>query len=251
MVNPQLYYVSSIGLTVDGSSANVTGSGYSWSYTDSTTGAKVEVSYNTSTKNINVKVTNPVKEGSFKINLKKYKTVDENNDGDYDPLQGAVFNVTVNDGTSDIKTVTIQTTNANGEIPTISGIDITNENLTYTITITEVSAPEGYIGLGTPVTFTAKSKSDGSRYVLDTSAQPTISNNYVQAEVSENEILIEAENRVEPIIHKGVKTVENQNSGYDKNEIQTWVINTTVPTGIADYTKYIVTDTIDPDKTNV
>ena len=249
-MNP-VYYVSSIGLTVDGSSANITGSGYSWSYTDSATGAKVEVSYNTSTRNINVKVTNPEKEGSFKINLKKYKTVDENNDGNYDPLQGAVFNVTVNDGTSDIKTVTNQTTNANGEIPTISGIDITNENLTYTITVTEVSAPEGYIGLGTPVTFTAKSKSDGSRYVLDTSVQPTISNNYVQAEVSEDEILIEAENRVEPIIHKGVKTVENQDSGYDKNEIQTWVINTTVPTGIADYTKYIVTDTIDPDKSNV
>ena len=214
-------------------------------------GTKIEVSYNSNTKTIEVKVTDPIKEGSFKINLVKYKTVDEDDDGNYDPLQGATFDIVVNDGTSNIKTVTNQVTNANGEIPEISGINITAENLTYTITVTEVSAPTGYIGIGAPVTFTAKSKFNGSKYVLDTSVQPTITNNYIQAEVSDDEILIEAENRVEPIIHKGVKTVENQDSGYDKNEIQTWVINTSVPTGIADYTKYVVTDTIDPEKTTV
>ena len=249
-INP-VYYVSSIGLTVDGSSANVTGSGYSWTYNDTTTGAKVEVTYNRSMKNISVKVTNPVKEGKFKLNLIKRKyNIDEDNNGVDDPLEGAVFNVKINDGTRDIKTVTNQTTNANGEIPEISNIDITAENLTYTITVEEVSAPDGYIKLGAPITFTAKSKSSGSKFVLDTSSQPTISNNYIQADVSEDEILIEAEDRVEPIIHKGVKTVENQDSGYDKNEIQNWVINTSVPAGIEDYTKYIVTDTIDPEKTN-
>ena len=212
--------------------------------------AQIVVKLIKATNTIDVIVSNP-KKTSFKVNLIKRKyNVDEDNNGADDPLEGAVFNVTINDGTSDIKTVTNQTTNARGEIPEISGINISAAGLTYTITVEEVSAPSGYIGLAEPVVFTAKSKYDGDKYILDTAVQPTIDNEYIQAEVSENEILIEAENRVEPIIHKGVKTVENQDSGYDKNEIQNWVINTSVPAGIEDYTKYIVTDTIDPEKTN-
>ena len=249
----KVFYVKKIWLTLDdqnNSSIQVI-SDYKSTVT-LPNGTKIEIEYNTTTKTIEIRVTDPVKEGSFKVNLIKRKyNVDENNDGKDDPLQGAVFSVKINDGTSDIINVQNQTTNANGEIPTIDNIEITAENLTYTITVTEVSAPTGYIGIGAPVTFTAKSKFDGAKYVLDTTSQPTIGNEYVQAEVSENEIAIEAENRVEPVIHKGVKTVENQDSGYDKNEIQTWVINSTVPSGIADYTKYVVTDTIDPEKTNI
>ena len=48
-----------------------------------------------------------------------------------------------------------------------------------------------------------------------------------------------------PTIHKGVKTVENQDSGYDKNEKHTWVINSTIPQSIVDYDKYTIKDDID------
>lgn len=214
-------------------------------------GTKISVSYNEATKTIEIRVEDPLKEGKFKLNLIKHKyNVDEDNDGENDPLAGATFDITINDGTSDIKKVTNQVTDDEGKIPEIGNINITADDLTYTITVKEVNPPEGYIGLGAPVTFTAKSKFDGEKYVLDTQAQPQIENEYIQAEVNDDEILIETENRVEPVIHKGVKTVENQDSGYDKNEIQTWVINTSVPKGIKDYTVYNVTDTVDPEKKN-
>ena len=215
-------------------------------------GTKIEVEYIEDTKTIEIRATNPIKEGKFKVNLIKHKyNVDEDNDGKNDPLAGAKFDVTVKVGDEEIKKVTNATTGSNGYIPEITDIAIASEGLTYTITVDEVHTPEGYIGLGSPVTFTAKSKLTDEGYILDINEQPTIQNEYIQAEVKENEILIEAENRVEPVIHKGVKTVENQDSGYDKNEIQTWVINTTIPKGIKDYTVYNVTDTIDPEKTNV
>ena len=248
--NP-VYYVASIGLTVDNSSANITGSGYEWTYTDSSTGAQVKVTYNTTTKRIDVKVVNPLKEGSFDLRLVKYKDYDEDSDGKNDPLAGAKFNITVNDGTKDIVNEVGLVSGTDGTLSSekLRGIKITAEDLTYTVTVTETEAPEGYIGIGNPVTFTATTTCVGGDYKLVTQAKTEL-NNYVDVTVNEGEILIEAENRVEPVIHKGVKTVENQDSGYDKNEIQTWVINTTVPEGIGDYTEYTVTDTIDPEKTN-
>ena len=48
-----------------------------------------------------------------------------------------------------------------------------------------------------------------------------------------------------PEIHKGVKTVQNQDSGYDANEEHTWVINSTIPGNIANYKKYVITDDVD------
>lgn len=214
-------------------------------------GAEATIKYNSTTKTIEIIVTNPVKEGSFDINLIKYKDVDEDGDGNNDPLAGAKFKITVNDGTEDIKTVQDQETDSQGRIPTIENIDIEAEGIQYTITVEETYTPEGYIGLGEPIVFNATSTSKGGNYIFDTSKQPAITNKYIQAEVEEGEILIEAENRSEPIIHKGVKDVENQDSGYDKNEIQTWVIESTVPSGIEDYKRYVITDEIDPEKTDV
>ena len=50
-----------------------------------------------------------------------------------------------------------------------------------------------------------------------------------------------------PDIHKGVKTVENQDSGYNGNEEHKWVINSTIPgtEDIDEYIKYFITDDID------
>ena len=53
-----------------------------------------------------------------------------------------------------------------------------------------------------------------------------------------------------PTIHKGVKDVRNQDSGYDdgvneEEDLHKWVINSTIPSNIADYKKYIIVDNID------
>lgn len=251
-------YVESIGLTVDGQS--VPESNNKFEYT-ATNGSKVIVEYVEATKTIEVTVSNPKKEGSFKLNL--IKTIkgeqDENDATKPKALSGARFKITVNQGTttlynSDTVDVNGLVTDTYGNIPEISGLDITADNLTYTITVEELSAPDGYIGIGrgNVRTFTATSTSENGQFKLVTADKFAIENDSnISATIKENEILIEAENRAEPVIHKGIKNVENQDSGYDKNEIQNWVINTTVPAGISDYTKYIVTDTIDFEKTNV
>ena len=49
----------------------------------------------------------------------------------------------------------------------------------------------------------------------------------------------------EPEIHKGIKDINNQDSGYNGNEEHDWVIESTIPNDIKNYKKYIVTDQID------
>ena len=204
------------------------------------------------TATINIYLKNERDSRTFNLNLVKRKDVDNNNDGTNDPLAGAEFKITIDDGKGNVVTKEGLTTDKNGRIPTISDIAIEDENVTYTVTVEETKAPEGYIGLDKPVTFTAKSTIKDNVYVLEPVEMSALENEArISREIKADEIYIEAENRAVPVIHKGVKTVENQNSGYDKNEIQTWVINTTVPYGIKDYTKYVVTDTIDYEKSKV
>lgn len=201
--------------------------------------------------------------GNFKINLIKTGK-DENNASTV--LPGAKFRVIVKDGNNEIyNSSSIDSnglvTDRNGKISTISNLNISAENKTYTVSVEELTAPEGYIGLSGAKTFTVKSVLKGDKYELEAKGKSTIENeSNIYTTVKADEILIEVENNkkpqerkvlVPPEIHKGVKTVENQNSGYDKNELQTWVINTTVPEGISEYTKYVVTDTIDFEKTNI
>ena len=49
----------------------------------------------------------------------------------------------------------------------------------------------------------------------------------------------------EPEIHKGVKEIYNQDSGYDENEEQKWVIESDIPENIEEYKKYDIVDDID------
>ena len=250
--NKIISYVESIKLNVgDKEVSKVSDTEYEYSLED---GSKVNVKYVEDTKTIEVTVVNPeiiIKEGSFDINLIKTKTVDEDGDGKNDPLAGATFKITIDDSTGNPIVKDGLVTDGKGNISKIN-VPIKGEGITYTITVEETDAPEGYIGLAKAVSFTAESALEGNTYILKAAEKTQIENDsMISRTVKPGEILIEAENRVEPEIHKGVKTVENQDSGYDKNEIQTWVINTTVPTGIKDYAKYIVTDTIDYEKSNV
>ena len=192
---------------------------------------------------INVTVKNTPKKGKFKLNLVKYIK------GSTAPLPGAKFKVTIKDnGTSkNIYSKDGLTTDGEGKIPEITGLNIRKENVSYTVTVEETYTPDGYLGLSGPIKFTVKSRfnSDKDGYELTPIQASTSISNAKKVEVKSGEIYIEAENIPEPLIHKGVKTVENQDSGYYDNVEHNWVINTTVPVGINQFTKYYVTDKID------
>ena len=185
-------------------------------------------------------VKNNLKPGSFKLNLVKYL------EGISDiTIKDAGFTVSILDEKNKElieNPAKVYTTDDEGKFE-IDGLEIEDENKTYTITVTETKVPEGYIGLEGPITFTAKSKlsEDGKKYVL-VSQTPTVTN-AKKVVVNEDEILIEAENR--PTIHKGVKDIQNQDSGYNGDEKHDWVIQTKVPVAIDKYGKYVVTDEID------
>ncbi|MBP3503098.1 MAG: isopeptide-forming domain-containing fimbrial protein [Clostridia bacterium] len=181
--------------------------------------------------------------GTFNIKLIKYIK------GTTDPLAGAIFKITVNDGVQDVYSKDNLVTNEEGIIELEEEIDINKEGTIYTITVEENGVPEGYIGLSESITFTAVSRINGSK--LELTPDTLTVDNAKKVEINPGDILIEAENKPEPVIHKGVKTVENQDSGYYKNEKQTWVINSTIPAGISEYTKYIILDEMDPEITKV
>ena len=135
---------------------------------------------------------------------------------------------------------------------TINKLNIQNSNKKYHVKVEELADEENgnivtvdgkrYI-ISNPVEFdvTSKLNDTGRKYVLDGS---TVTNTE-QVTVKEEEILIEAKNIPEPVIHKGVKDVQNQDSGYNKNDSHEWVINSTIPYDISKFDKYIITDTID------
>ena len=220
-----------------------------------------------------------IKTGSFDIKLIKYE---EGTDGK--KLAGAEFKVEIPElGYSDTKT-----TGDNGEasfnVATIKG-----ENQEYTVKVTETTPPPGYIGIeGTKEFKVTTQLVDETKYKL-VPKNDIVVDNLKSVKVEENQILIEAENRTTSIdIHKGVKTVENQDSGYyavaekikeaeekqakEDAERETeyedettgkkyteveledmqheWVVETTIPEGISNYKRYLVNDPIDTTKLN-
>lgn len=190
---------------------------------------------------INVTVKNNQKSGGFKLNLVKYIK------GSTAPLPGAKFKVTIRDnGTGkNIYSESDLLTDAEGKIPEITGLDIRKENVSYTVIVEETYTPNGYLGLSDQIRFTVKSRLNTNKDGYELTPGTLSVSNAKTVQVKSGEIYIEAENIPEPSIHKGVKTVENQDSGYYDNVEHDWVINTTVPNGINQFTKYYVTDKID------
>ena len=258
------YNIESIGLTVGGKEATKDGNEnlvFDKTIDNQTIEARLSLDKHTNT--IILEVENPEKHGSFNLNLVKYIK------GTQKTLTGAKFKIKIVN--KDTKSC-VQDSNGNsinGEKPyevnnegkiTISGINIDKENVTYGVTITESTVPEGYLGLDGTITFTAVSKlnTDGKTYTLVPSKSTTIPNAKL-VDVKENEILVEVENKVKPTIHKGVKDVENQSSGYHneitgdtyeseedaKKVLHDWVINTTLPNGVDEYSIYEISDKID------
>ena len=62
---------------------------------------------------------------------------------------------------------------------------------------------------------------------------------------SDGNIYVEVKNYKEPDIHKGVKDVTNQDSGYNADEKHLWVIESTLPNNIDEYKFYNIIDDID------
>ena len=202
---------------------------------------------------ITITVTNPYKTGNFKLNIKK--TIKGSNPET--PLPGAGFKVSIKNGDEalvDGDGNTLDGTheyfvNNSGEL-VISGLNIESEGLTYDVVISESTVPAGYIGIGEDITYTAVSTTKNNQLVLDDKESENITND-VQAKVENGEIWVDVQNKPKPVIHKGVRKIRNQDAGYNGDEIQTWVVNSNVPAGIEDYTKYVITDEIDYEKANV
>ena len=133
-------------------------------------------------------------------------------------------------------------------------INSSNVNTKDTYTIKETKAPDKYCEFGGTITVTAKKKlaTDGKSYILDSISYDVKdeNGNVINTEdakiyVKDGNIYVEVKDYDKPEIHKGVKTVENQDSGYDIDEQHTWVIQSDIPGDIARYKKYVITDDID------
>ena len=239
--------VSGISLEIEGAK-EIVNEGKKSTATFEVNGEQVKVEAELSGGTITVTVYNPQRKGSFSLNLIKYKK------GSEERLSGAGFTVKIqNKDTGEIlKDSTGAQLNgnkqyfvdSNGNLK-ISGINIAKAGITYEVTITEKTVPNGYLGLPGSIYFEVVSKtgSNNSSFVL-TPKTPTVQN-AKKVEVKEGEILVEAENIQKPEIHKGVKSIDNLDSGYYGNVSHDWVIQSTVPTGIAEFTEYVITDTID------
>ena len=257
------YNIESIGLTVGTEEAKKDSNGnliFEKTIDNQTVEARLSLDKNTNT--VILEVENPEKHGSFNFNLVKYIK------GTTTPLNGAGFkikivntdtNTCVQDSNGNDIDGTKEIFVENGQI-SIDNINIAKAGITYEITIEESTVPEGYIGLDGKITFTAVSESnaDGKTYTLVPNKSTTIPNAKL-VDVRKNEILVEVENKVKPTIHKGVKDVENQSSGYHneitgdtyeseedaKKVLHDWVINTTLPNGVDEYSIYEISDKID------
>ena len=131
------------------------------------------------------------------------------------------------------------------EVPIMCRLNDTVKTNVNQTNIAEIAEDKGYDGSdvddrdSTPDNLVEPEEPDKPGYKEEESNQP-----YVPGQEDDDDfekvIIIE-----EPEIHKGVKDVENQDSGYDADEVQKWVIESDIPVNIEDYEIYKITDDID------
>ena len=160
----------------------------------------------------------------------------------------AKFEVTTN-GKTEEKTVT-------GKLTIAPNMPVDKDHLTDDIyVIKETQAPDSYCEFDGTITITVskKIKEDGSGYeksmkytVVDSKGNDITNNKDANVYVnSDGNIYVEVKNYKEPDIHKGVKDVTNQDSGYNADEKHLWVIESTLPNNIDEYKFYNIIDDID------
>ena len=160
----------------------------------------------------------------------------------------AKFEVTTN-GVKEEKTVT-------GRLTIAEGVIIDADHLTDDVyIIKETQAPDEYCKFdGTiTITVTKSENADGTGYekkmtykVVDSNGNDITNNDNANVYLNKDgNIYVEVKNHKEPDIHKGVKDVTNQDSGYNADEVHTWVIESDIPTNVEDYKLYDIVDDID------
>lgn len=179
----------------------------------------------------------------------KYNIVLVKEDKDGKQLNSeATFEITTN-GKKEEKSVI-------GKLTIAENVPIDGSHLTDDIyVIKETKAPDQYCEFDGTITITVskKEKQDGTGY------EKTI--NYIVKDSKGNDITdkkdanvylntdgniyVEVKNYEEPKIHKGVKDVTNQDSGYNADETHTWVIESDIPSNLDDYKFYNIIDDID------
>ncbi len=122
-------------------------------------------------------------------------------------------------------------------------------------TIKETQAPDGYCEFGGIIKITVNKgiSEDGKKYEVKSADYEVVDEQGNTMETEDAKVYVNDEGNIfvtvkdyeEPEIHKGVKDVENQDSGYNGEEEQEWVINTSIPSDIEKYKEYEVVDDID------
>ena len=179
----------------------------------------------------------------------KYDLVLVKEDKDGQQLNStATFEVTTN-GQKEEKTIT-------GKLTIAKDIPVDGDHLTDDVyVIKETKAPDKYCQFDGTITVTVskKLKDDGSGYeksfkytVVDSKGNDITNKKDTNVYLNDDgNIYVEVKNYEEPEIHKGVKDVTNQDSGYNADEKQSWVIESDIPQNIDDYKYYDIVDGID------
>lgn len=160
----------------------------------------------------------------------------------------AKFEVTTN-GVKEEKEIT-------GRLTIAQNVPVDGSHLTDDVyVIKETKAPDEYCEFDGTITITVskKLKDDGSGYeksikytVVDSKGNDITGKKDAKVYLNDDgNIYVEVKNYKEPEIHKGVKDVPNQDSGYNADEIHSWVIESDIPKNIDDYKFYNIVDDID------
>ena len=160
----------------------------------------------------------------------------------------AKFEVTTN-GVKEEKEIT-------GRLTIAQNVPVDADHLTDDVyVIKETKAPDEYCEFDGTITITVskKLKDDGSGYeksikytVVDSKGNDITGKKDANVYLNDDgNIYVEVKNYKEPEIHKGVKDVTNQDSGYNADEVHSWVIESGIPKNIDDYKFYDIVDDID------
>ena len=160
----------------------------------------------------------------------------------------AKFEVTTN-GQTEEKEIT-------GRLIIAKNVPVDADHLTDDVyVIKETKAPDEYCEFDGTITITVskKVKDDGTGYeksmkytVVDSKGNDITGNKDANVYVNDDgNIYVEVKNYKEPEIHKGVKDVTNQDSGYNAYEVHSWVIESDIPQNIDEYKFYDIVDNID------
>ena len=160
----------------------------------------------------------------------------------------AKFEVTTN-GVKEEKEIT-------GRLTIAQDVPVDADHLTDDVyIIKETKAPDEYCEFDGTITITVskKIKDDGSGYehsikytVVDSKGNDITGKKDANVYLNDDgNIYVEVKNYKEPEIHKGVKDVTNQDSGYNADEVHSWVIESIIPKNVDDYKFYDIVDDID------